>query len=916
MANRSNEWHLRDAETVAAILDSDIYNGLPPKKIPSRRRRDGKNRVWHVKHATAAEYLVSCAGDLTSAVLIIAVLTAAVFEKTIPAFSVCAILAIGIILRILTYALSRRTLEGMAEEGIPSATVLRGSVTHVIRADEIVVGDIILLEAGDIVPCDGRLVIGGEVRVSERGITENRSTVVKSNTVLVTESSGTEVPCEYRVNMLYAGSVILSGKCRMIATSCGEGTLVSMRHGGLSVPSGEKIAVIDSLRDKCRVMTLVMLASVLIISAVAAAFGYIFRREVGFAAAFINAMALAASSAGAYLLSGVYASLAVSLRRAARKGNILGKAVVKDASDVEKVARVRRMIVSGTDVFKSGRASYTSFFENGELKEVQKGDKEAERILRLVNSTVSFSYSSSLSSGEEKLPSGRSRLVAKLADMAKTLDIDGAPSFSDGEVIVDHKVTDTLNGDCDNIILRRGNSYEAYTSGRIEDILSFSSCYSMNGKKEPLTQEKRAEILAAVLEIEKSGGEVIAAAHRDSPYTTLRRVSVLQSDMCFDGFIVSEEETAACTGESINYMKETATSVILLSSRAQNDKYYLEKAGIVESKTPILSCSDVIRSSELPSGSFIVSVPESGENGRLNGNRNMRLAVVKKITEVFDNCAVMSSEPTDAGMMTDGNVGAALSRAGELPIPQTLKRRSVLSVYPRDKKNTCGGFNELIQAVYASGLALFNIQRSVLYLICSQCAKIVCTVLSVLFGINAVNAAEILLLGTVADFSALIVLAFSSAKPSELGKNSSMPILPIKKSLIRNALYGALCGAICFSFTAISSSLVPQGVTDGENISALCIALILTQLVILSEQLSEGSFLGRSVVINRAYIIYAVMTLVLAVALMFSAGVCSFLGASRPTWQTAAAAVVCAPLILASSEIYKRINAPKSKSEK
>ena len=171
MPHLSNEWHLRDAEAVASVLNTNIYRGLSDAEVRRRRRRDGRNNVWHVKRDSATAYAVRSIGDLTSAVLVIAALTAAIFERSALAGAVCAILVIGVIMRVLAYVKARRTLETMADEGIPSATVIRDGTATVIRADEIVVGDIIMLCAGDIVPCDGRIVSGDDVRVSERGIT-------------------------------------------------------------------------------------------------------------------------------------------------------------------------------------------------------------------------------------------------------------------------------------------------------------------------------------------------------------------------------------------------------------------------------------------------------------------------------------------------------------------------------------------------------------------------------------------------------------------------------------------------------------------------------------------------------------------------------------------------------------------------
>ena len=315
MSYRSNEWHLRDPDAVTSLLKTDMIRGLEGAEVSRRRRRDGKNNVWHINRTSATEYALRSLGDLTSAVLVIAALTAAIFERSTIATAVCVLIVVGMLLRVITYVKARRILEVISDESIPNATVIRSGTSAIVRADELVQGDIVLLGPGDIVPCDGRIVMGDEIRVAEQGITENKTSVIKGDTVILTDTAGAEIPCEYRVNMLFAGSTVLSGNCRIVATACGDETLVSMRHGGLIIPSGENVPVIRRMDEWCRKCSVLMLICVLAISGFSMLLHVARGAHFSLAEAFIDAMALAVASVSSYLVTVGYITLTLPLRR-------------------------------------------------------------------------------------------------------------------------------------------------------------------------------------------------------------------------------------------------------------------------------------------------------------------------------------------------------------------------------------------------------------------------------------------------------------------------------------------------------------------------------------------------------------------------------------------------------------------------
>ena len=156
----NNSWHLMENEQVLRELSTDMYKGLTTEEATRRKHKYGENAVWHIKHTPTKEVAVATLFDLATLLLIISAITAAVVDKSYEAGAIVLILIIGAAIRTAAYVRANRILERIAKEKIPVSSVIRDGRIRVLSAEEIVVGDVIFLEEGDTVPCDGRVVSG------------------------------------------------------------------------------------------------------------------------------------------------------------------------------------------------------------------------------------------------------------------------------------------------------------------------------------------------------------------------------------------------------------------------------------------------------------------------------------------------------------------------------------------------------------------------------------------------------------------------------------------------------------------------------------------------------------------------------------------------------------------------------------
>ncbi len=924
MTIKYNEWHLRDAEASAALLKVDTARGLDEKEVQRRRRKNGRNTIWYIRRSRGAEYAASAAGDLISFLLIIAAVTAAVFEGSEAARSVCAILAAGMLIRTLTYVKARRILEELADEGIPSATVLRSGTVQVLRADELVEGDVILLGPGDIVPCDGRIFSGDGVKVIEKGVTENSSTVVKGDTVILTDS-GKDVPCEFRVNMLFAGSTVIAGKCRIIATACGEDALVSMKYGGLLLPSGEKLPVTEALVKWSRASRLVFLGLVIFISVLS-----LFTMSgdsFGFAGAFTDAVALAASSSAGYLFLSGYITLTIPLRRIARgdcgirggkrdekrkwnplpnvKRSTIGhgaasvRSIIRNAADVESVAGTELLVATDASVFKSGRSIYSSYYKDGELHAAEPGNINAENLLSIALTSVrSGSSGATLFSGggSEKrdkqvlLENSSEEFGMRAVEPTKQGSHYSSSNENGGFVkgvrtntssVVEYRREDGPSGDIDTVLLVQESALTAQVSGDVRTILSYCDSIIVNGREIFLSYEERARIISAADKIEASGGIAIALAERESPYNSLRRLSVIHSKMRFLGFAAFDEKAENGLEEAARMLKGSGKRVVLLSSNPVREKRYLEKRGIYDGSEKIVSCKDLIRG-VIPEGSFIVWTPASGsDSGSVDAALKMRTAIVRKLADSIPGICVITSEPSEAAMMAKGTVGAAVSRSRNRPIPQTLKRRAKISIYPSaEYEEGYGGFFGAVKAIAASTLALENLRRTAIFTLMSQSVRIACTLLCVIFGGKISITAAILFSGMILDFLSVLAISFRAKQDEVLVGDASEREIPDLRQSIRRSGIGLLIGCAEFGFARLVGTLFRS--SDGETSAVLAVVMFLTQAIFLIFTVSGLN--KKSLADSAGYPIVLAASALAVVLIAASASAASFFGVESLPW--------------------------------
>lgn len=901
--NINNDWHTISAEETAKRLKVNPYTGLSEKEVRRRRSQFGKNRIWHVARTETGKAILNAAGDLSTVLLLITAVLALFFEEHTEAVTLCVIVALGALLRIITYVRAKRILEDNAAENIPTAAVLRDGAIRIIRSAELVPGDIVLLHPGDIVPCDGRVISETDSIVSEIGVTENKDQVHKYNTTIRSKPGSAAIPCESRPNILYAGSTVLRGSPRMIASATGEDSLISMKQGGIEIPAGDRLPIIEKLNGRCKASELFMLAFVMVISVLS----IFVHGQMGLEQSFLVAVSAAAASMSEFLTAIGFIVIAISARNSKKQKK--SGAVIKDCSKIESIAGADRIIIGDMSLLKSGRSAFGTFFANGLIHRTADGDSAADlgQLLALASDAVGAKNAgSSLAAGNSDAPISEREQILRQAGVLFA-EKTGKSPFRPSNVI--DRANSPLTSGLDLALLLSETDHTPFAAaaGDVQTVLRCCSTYRTKKGALPLTDKIKKAIFTETARMEFIGAKPLAAATRPSPFVQLDNPSALLNEMCFEGFFSIAETPADGVVETIQALKKADIPIILFSSNPEHDLYYGHSLGLFDRNTKTVShdCPKELLQSEKR---LIVTVPPYTHTDT-EKDLSVSSARYRVVKNAGEHTAFLTKDPLDSRAVSTVDCGIAVSRCASKAAAHSLKNHAPVVVYPKEDEDH-GGFAEGASALKESRRALLNLTHGSLYLTVAQITRLLTLLTGVLFKMTVPSPAALLISGILFDFGAVLAMAFEKA-PADVFSIPSSKLPSFPEQIRKTALYGLLSALLTVSVPLLTNGLAPlmhvHPLTGKETVSLLAAALFLTQSALAAQYMKHGPLFSRGTKVNAATVCYHLAVVGFTALLLFEPHTAALLGGTTVPWYGALLALLPPTVTFGVMELRKRI---------
>ena len=312
-------YYSKSAEEILKEFDSG-QQGLSESQIQSSREKYGENKLYEKKKKSVAVIFLEQFKDLLVIILIIAAIISMSTGNAESAVVIIAVLILNAILGTVQFIKAEKSLESLKNLSAPVAKVIRDGQPQEINAAELVCGDIIRLEAGDVVPGDGRLIESYSLKVNESSLTGESEGVDKNTEVI----EGSAVALGDQVNMVFSGSLVTYGRGLAVITGVGLQTELGKIADLMNNTAERKTPLQVTMDNFSKKLSI----GIILICAVVFALNVY--RGMAFADSLLFAVALAVAAIPEALSSIITISLAIGTSRMADQN-----AIIKQLNAVE-----------------------------------------------------------------------------------------------------------------------------------------------------------------------------------------------------------------------------------------------------------------------------------------------------------------------------------------------------------------------------------------------------------------------------------------------------------------------------------------------------------------------------------------------------------------------------------------------------
>ena len=236
-------FYQKDSVQVLNDLDSNL-TGLTQEEVTSRLKNYGRNALKEKPKTPTWKLFLESFKDPLVIILLVAAMTQVFLGDTVESLIIFAVLGINAVLGVVQTKKADSSLDSLKKLSVPEAKVIRNNEKLTISSQELVPGDIVLLEAGDYVPADGRIIESQTLKVIEGMLTGESEPVLKNADTINEESSLGD-----QKNMVFSGSMVVYGRATYVVTSCGMNTQVGKIANLLETAENKQTPLQQKLDD-------------------------------------------------------------------------------------------------------------------------------------------------------------------------------------------------------------------------------------------------------------------------------------------------------------------------------------------------------------------------------------------------------------------------------------------------------------------------------------------------------------------------------------------------------------------------------------------------------------------------------------------------------------------------------------------
>ena len=848
-----SKWFNKSIEETEKILETNIQNGLTENDVKTKREKYGLNMLKAKKKASLLQRFIEQFKDFSIIVLIIAAIVSGFVgisqgEGITDTIIILIVVLANAIIGIAQESKAEKSLEALQKLTDHASKVIRDGKIEVIPAKELVPGDIVVLDTGDYIPADLRVIEAVNLKAQESSLTGESVPVEKTTKTI----EKTDVGIGDRTNMLFSSSLITYGRGKGIVVQTGMNTEVGKIAGMLDNTEKQ----ITPLQEKLNKLGKTLGIAALAICAFIFIIGLIQGKEP------INMFMTAVSLAVAAIPEGLVAVstivLAIGVQKMVKKN-----AIVKKLPAVETLGSATVICSDKTGTLTQNKMTVEKIFINGETKELAEYKENINEDLKKLIFANMLCNDTKIST-DGKLTGDPTETA--LVDMAFKLDFDPSvydrmPRIQEIPFDSDRKLMTTVN--------EVNGKYIVYTKGGMDELLGICNNYISNGEVRIDIEEYKNIITKNNEQMAKEALRVLACAYKEIDHKpTKEDMKNIEKDLIFVGMVGMIDPPREEAKIAVEKCKTAGIKTVMITGDHKITATAIaKKLGILENEDEPITGADL---EKMTDEELEKNVRKYSVYARVSPEHKVR--IVKAWQKNGEIVAMTGDGVNDSPALKTANIGCAMGVVG------TDVAKEAADVILTDDN-----FATIVSAVEEGRRIYDNILKVIQFLLSSNVGEVIVLFLATLltpffakwFGITDVVHLEILLpihilwINLVTDSLPALALAFD---PANEGIMKRKPAKPGKGVFTKGMTWRVIYQGVMIGLLTLAAFIIGLATTN-EPINGLSldqskievgqtmafITLAMSELVHVFNIRDNKKSIFKTKIFNNSKLIWAIL---------------------------------------------------------